>query len=73
MHDFNKLKKLNKGIKNQLNKLTSNPTLRWIFQSFQGIHVVSYNGVKQVVNLTEERNYILIFLPECCQKYYFVY
>ncbi len=66
----NQLKKLKTGVKNQLNKLTSNPTLRWIFQCFQGIHVVILNGTKQVVNLTKERSNILEFLPEGCRKYY---
>jgi hypothetical protein len=28
------------------------------------------NGVKQIVNLTEERRFILNFLPSSCQKYY---
>lgn len=28
-------------VKNQLNKLTERPTLRWIFQCFQGIHVLT--------------------------------
>jgi len=68
----NKLKTLKTGVKNQVNKLTSNPTLRWIFQSFQGIHLITLNGVKQVINLTEERRSILEFLPESCQKYYFL-
>ncbi len=33
------LKQEKAAIKNQLNKLTERPTLRWIFQCFQGIHV----------------------------------
>ena len=66
----NKLKRLKTGVKNQVNKLTSSPTLRWIFQCFQGIHLVTLNGVKQIVNLTEERRSILNFLPSSCQKYY---
>ena len=66
----NSLKRVKVGVKNQLGKLTSNPTLRWIFQCFQGIHILSSNGVKQIINLTEERHFILEFLPSCCQKYY---
>ncbi|MFM6374235.1 MAG: IS1634 family transposase [Microcystis panniformis] len=66
----NELKRLKTGVKNQLNKLTSSPTLRWIFQCFQGIHLVTLTGVKQIVNLTEERRFILNFLPSSCQKYY---
>ena len=58
------------GIPNQLGKLTARPTLRWIFQCFQGIHCLIYQGVKQVVNLTEERLFTLKFFPLSCQKYY---
>ena len=66
----NSLKRLKIGVKNQVHKLTSSPTLRWIFQCFQGIHLVTLNEVKQIVNLTEERRFILNFLPSSCQKYY---
>ncbi len=48
-----KLKTTETGIKNQLGKLTNHPTLRWIFQGFQGIHILTLNGVNQIVNLTE--------------------
>ena len=58
------------GIKNQLGKLTERPTLRWIFQCFQGIHLVVYQGNKQVSNLTSERYLTLNFFPESIQKYY---
>ena len=66
----NKLKRLKTGVKSQVNKLISSPTLRWILQCFQGIHLLNLNGVKQIVNLTEERRFILNFLPSSCQKYY---
>ncbi len=58
------------GIPNQLGKLTARPTLRWIFQCFQGIHLLVHQGIKQVVNLTEERLSTLKFFPLSCQKYY---
>jgi transposase len=58
------------GLKNQLGKLTEKPTLRWIFQGFQGIHLLLLSGVKQIVNLTEERQLILSFFPTSSQKYY---
>ena len=58
------------GIPNQLGKLTNRPTLRWIFQCFQGIHLFVYQGIKQVVNLTKERLSTLKFFPLSCQKYY---
>ena len=64
------LKQCNTGIKNQLGKLTNTPTLRWIFQCFQGIDLVTLNGEQQVVNLTEERWWILGFLPDSCLGYY---
>ncbi len=65
-----RLKEAKTGLKNQLGKLTEKPTLRWMFQCFQGIHLVTLNQVKQIVNLTEERVFILTFLPASCQKYY---
>lgn len=66
----NQLKRAKTGVKNQAKKLTTRPTLRWIFQVFQGIHVVTLDRVKQIVNLTEERSFILSYLPSSCQKYY---
>jgi transposase len=64
------LQKSSEKIKNQLGKLTTSPTLRWILQCFQGLHVLIIQGVKQIINLTEERRRILQFLPQDCQKYY---
>ncbi|MGK7895285.1 MAG: IS1634 family transposase [Xenococcus sp. (in: cyanobacteria)] len=64
------LSELRTGVKNQLGKLTDRPTLRWIFQCFQGIHVVFINGVKQISNLRTERCLTLSFFPEKCQQYY---
>ncbi|MFM2379512.1 MAG: hypothetical protein RLZZ143_2091 [Cyanobacteriota bacterium] len=67
---INSLKSRKTGLKNQLGNLTNQPTLRWIFSSFQGLHILSLQGVKQIVNLTEERRFIWDFLPSSCQKYY---
>jgi transposase len=58
------------GLKNQLGKSTNRPTLRWIFQCFQGIHYVILSGIKKIINLTEDRREILNFFPPSCQKYY---
>jgi transposase len=66
----NNLKSRKSSIKNQLNKLTARPTLRWIFQCFQGIHCLKLEGIERISNLSEERYRILGFLPEACQKYY---
>ena len=48
-------------MKNQLGKLTNTPTLRWIFQCFQGVHFLRINQWPKVVDLTEERTLILEF------------
>ena len=56
--------------KNQLGKSINNPTLRWIFQCFQSIHLVTLNQETDISNLTPERNFILTFLPENCRRYY---
>ncbi len=64
------LKQNNTGVKNQLGKVTDQPTLRWIFQCFQGIHLVVLNGVKQIVNLTDSRLETLNYFSKYCQKYY---
>ena len=65
-----KLKKEGAAIKNQVNKLTERPTLRWIFQCFQGVHVLVTEGMKQIINLNKERQFILKYLPGSCQNYY---
>ena len=57
-------------IKNQLGKPTFRPTLRWIFQCFQSIHLVILNSRKEISNLTEERLFILSLLPNNCRQYY---
>ena len=49
------LEQAHSGLKNQLGKLTQRPTLRWIFQCFQAVHLLIVNGVKQISNLTDER------------------
>ncbi len=66
----NNLKENNTGVKNNTRKITDRPTLRWIFQCFQGIHVIVFNGVKQIVNLTDSRQHTILNFPEGCQKYY---
>ncbi|OKH27915.1 IS4 family transposase [Calothrix sp. HK-06] len=57
-------------IKNQLGKPTNRPTMRWIFQCFQSIHILAFNNEKQISNLTPDRQFILSFLPEDCRRYY---
>ena len=59
-------------IPNQLKKPTATPTLRWVFQCFQAIHLVHLNHQLQVSNLTKARLKILSFLGSPCQKYYLI-
>jgi len=62
----------NVSIRNQVKKLTNKPTMRWIFQMFQAIHLVSINGEVQVSNLTKERQVILNYLGKVCGQYYLI-
>lgn len=65
-----KLKKRGDKIRNQGKKWIDNPTLRWIFQLFQGIHSVEIEGRKMVSNLRVEIKKILGYFSKNCQKYY---
>ncbi len=58
------------GIPNQVGKLTDTPTLRWVFQCFQAVHLVVVAGHKQISNLTPQRRQILQFLGASCGRYY---
>lgn len=64
------LKASQSTIKNQLGKSTDRPTLRWIFQCFQSIHLVLFNQETRVSNWTQQREFILNLLPEDCLPYY---
>ncbi|MEG4288210.1 IS1634 family transposase [Microcoleus sp. C2C3] len=64
------LQRTNSTIKNQLGKPTNRPTLRWIFQIFQTIHLVSIQGTQQIYNFNDERIAILNLLPISCRSYY---
>jgi transposase len=55
---------------NQLGKPTATPTLRWVFQCFMSIHLLTMAGLKQVSNLSQERCWILKFFGAPCRKYY---
>ena len=59
-------------IPNQLKQPTSTPTLRWVFQCFQAVHLVVLDRQLQISNLTDTRVRILRFLGSPCQKYYLV-
>jgi transposase len=64
------LKESKLTIKNQLGKATERPTLRWIFQCFQCIHLVEFDQEKHISNWTQERDFILNLLPDDCLRYY---
>jgi transposase len=58
------------SIRHQTGKPTQRPTLRWVFQLFQAVHLLSVDGKKRIANLTEERKRILSFLVPDCRRYY---
>jgi transposase len=64
------LAKAKQTIPNQLGKPTATPTMRWVFQCFQSIHLVVLDEIRQVVNLTLEHHHVIQFLGSSCQKYY---
>jgi len=51
------LEATNEGVRNPVKKLTNKPTMRWIFQMFQAVHLVTINGEKQISNLTQNKMY----------------
>ena len=59
-------------IPNQVKKATSTPTLRWVFQCFQAVHLINLNHQLQVSNLTDTRLKILQFFGKPCQQYYLI-
>jgi transposase len=64
------LHQANQSLANQLGKGTQRPTLRWVFQCFMAVHYVVVNGVRQIVNLTDDRRRILQFFGSACRQYY---
>jgi transposase len=65
-----KLRETGEHFPDQLHKPSQNPTTRWIFFCFLGLHVVILNGRKrQVTNLKERHRIILYCLPY--QKFYY--
>ena len=64
------LKESKLTIKNPLGKPTDHPTLRWIFQCFQSIHLVAIHQKKHISNWTPDRDFILNLLPDDCLRYY---
>lgn len=59
-------------VPNQKGKPTARPTLRWILQCFQSVHLVFLDGVKSLIKLTQRQRLILQFLGASSHKYYFL-
>ena len=59
-------------IPNQRGKPTERPTLRWVLQCFQSVHLVWVDGRKWSIKLNDSQKHILRFLGSACQKYYFL-
>lgn len=51
---------------------TQRPTMRWLFQCFEGIHFVSTDGTAQIVGLTDLHRHVLSLLGLLCQQFYFL-
>jgi transposase len=59
-------------IPNQRGKQTERPTLRWVMQCFQSVHLIWVDGRKWALKLNDSQRHILRFLGSACQKYYFL-
>jgi transposase len=57
---------------NQKGKPTARPTLRWILQCFQAIHLVFIDGLPSCIKLNPRQLLILQFLGSSSHKYYFL-
>lgn len=67
------LKQTNQTVPNQLGKPIQNPTMRWVFQMFSGIHVLYVEGQKKyVLNMNATQLSILQLLEATVQSYYTV-
>lgn len=64
------LQATNQTVPDQAKKKTQKPTLRWIFQGFQSIHVLWLEERKLISNLTDFHLQVLALLGSPCQKYY---
>lgn len=73
-HLRHKLKEMNTSVPNQLGKPTDTPTMRWIFQMFEGVHLLikrTQEGICEIIlNLNKVRRHILQVLGPPFQKLY---
>jgi transposase len=66
------LEAANETIPDQRAQPTARPTLRWVMQCFQSVHVVWVDGTKWAIKLNDSQSHILRFLSSSCRKYYFL-
>ena len=68
----NELKTSNTLVPNQVGKMIRNPTMKWIFHSFHGIHVLLMNDSKyqQILNTKDIHYTILKLLKGNYEQYY---
>lgn len=66
----NALEQAQGTLPNQKGKPTQKPTLRWILQCFQAVHLVCLDGLKHLIKLNDRQKLALPFLSAACQKYY---
>jgi transposase len=68
------LSKANETIPNQVGKETSTPTMRWVFQMFEGVIIASVRAnsivTRQIINLSEKLKKIVRLLGHCCMQMY---
>ncbi len=69
-----KLQHSNSFVPNQLGKPTQKPSMRWIFQIFEGVHLLiqrTVSGCRELVlNLTAVRRHVLAILGPSFEKIY---
>lgn len=70
------LKKYKETVPDQKKKPTSKPTMRWIFQQFEGIHMLEYvedgKVIRRVLNLKDVHRKIIKLLGPVYEKTYFL-
>ena len=67
-----KLKENDTTIPNQIGKEVKNPSARWVFQTFNGIHVLYGKEKPVILNLNNINTKIIGLLGDNFRKYYFL-
>lgn len=56
------LKQQKQTFPNQKGKLIDNPTMRWVFQYFVGIHILIFEGIQVIVSNLDQHHLKILFL-----------